>query len=697
MNKRLWAALLTAAVTMTSTAVVPYNRVENVIAATTKKPTTAGVVDTSTDGRVTALGYTFRINGSEATITGYNGTATALSIPTKISVVQPTTSTSGSSVSASGTSSKDKDKDKVNTIDYNVTAIENNAFSGHLGIKTVTMTGGTDTDGKTYGIRTIGERAFFACQDMTSLTIAPTTTAIGDYAFSDCVALNSIKVTDGNQRYKVIEGSLYYYTTGSGTGGYILKQYPLGNSGKEYKVPDSISTTLTEIGEGAFWGSQHLEKVTLSSTVKKIGQRAFSECRKLTAITMPDGVTSIGREAFQGDHALAEVTIPLGITTIDNAVFQDCSALKKVNMSDQVKTISSRAFQGCKGMEEFVVPSGVTTIGDQAFAQCTGLKQITIPMKTTSIGSQAFAGTTATILCHNGSQAAVYAANNGLSLERTYTVGFYTNSSYASPISEQEIVEGKDAVPPEVEGREGYEMSWSGEYTAIKQDTRVYQVWKKLFDVTFVDNFNGRTEVVKVGEGNKVEPPEWTMSGYSLSWDTDLSDEIYENITVQAVWHNNSNGSVIDTDVVKPEKKGTELEKGDNKYKVTSAKAQNPTVKLTGLADANANVVKVPETVSIGGVRYKVTSVSANAVNGNANISKVIINKNVTSISAKAFYNCPKLKKIKLKAKNITKISKRAFSNIHPKAAFYTYDSQIGKYKTMLKNSGVKKPKVKRL
>ena len=87
MNKRLWAALLTAAVTMTSTAVVPYNQVENVIAATTKKPTTAEVVDTSTDGRVTALGYTFRINGSEAIITGYNGTATALSVQSALQAV----------------------------------------------------------------------------------------------------------------------------------------------------------------------------------------------------------------------------------------------------------------------------------------------------------------------------------------------------------------------------------------------------------------------------------------------------------------------------------------------------------------------------------------------------------------------------------------------------------------------------------
>ncbi len=336
-------------------------------------------------------------------------------------------------------------------------------------------------------------------------------------------------------------------------------------------------------------------------------------------------------------------------------------------------------------------------IGDQAFAQCEALKQVTIPAKTTSIGSGAFSGTTVTVLCHNGSQAAVYAANNGLTLERTYTVSFYTNSSYSNVISSQEVVEGKDAVPPQVEERAGYRMSWSGDYTAIRQDTRVYQVWKKLFAVTFVDNFNGRTEVVQVDEGGVATPPEWTMNGYSLSWDTDLNDEIYSDTTIHAVWQNDSTGDVIDTDIVKPKKKGKELTKGNYIYKVTSAKAENPTVKFTGLVNAQVSTVKIPETVSIGGVRYTVTAVSANAANGNSTISSVIINKNVTSISAKAFYNCTNLKKVKLKSKSITKINKRAFSNIHAKVKFYTYNSQIGKYRVMLRNSGVKKPRVKRL
>ena len=42
-------------------------------------------------------------------------------------------------------------------------------------------------------------------------------------------------------------------------------------------------------------------------------------------------------------------------------------------------------------------------------------------------------------------------------------------------------------------------------------------------------------------------------------------------------------------------------------------------------------------------------------------------------------------------------MNNKAFAGIHKNAVFYTYNSQLGKYKEMLKDAGVKKPTVKRL
>lgn len=694
MRKRLWAAALVTALAFTSSVALPYEEAQVVSAAAQKNNKNSEVEDTSTDGRTTAGGFSFSVLGNEATITGYNGPLKELTIPTKITVTLPNSTTGGSTGTGGNTTQRPAD---TNSTSYDVTAIGSNAFSGNLGITTVTMAGGTNEAGKAYGIRTIGERAFFACHDLAKVSIAATTTSIGDYAFTDCVALNSITVAEGNQRFKVIDNALYYYTTGAGTGLYSLVQYPLANAAKEYKVPDAVSVTLTDISKGAFWGAPNLETITLPATVRSIGDNAFMECKRLISVSMPVGITSIGAEAFKGDTALADVTVPTGVTTIATGTFQGCEALKNVNLPDDLKIISNRAFQGCKSLTDFVVPGNVTTIGDQAFAQCEMLHQITIPMRTTSIGSGVFADTKVTVLCHNGSQAAIYAGNNGLTAERTYTVTFYTNSSYSNVISSQEIVEGKDAVPPQVEERPGYRLSWSGVYTAIKQDTRVYQVWSKLFDVTFRDEFNDRTEVVQVDEGGVVVPPAWAMDGYALSWDVDLTDTVTTDFTTHAIWRNLETGKVIGPNASKPQAKGTELTRGNNIYKISSANAENPTVKFTGLVNADVTRVTIPETVSFGGVQYKVTLISANALNGNQSVNTVVINKNIEKICAKAFYNCKKLKKIKLKNKTINRINNRAFTGIHSKAKFYTYNSQLAKYRTLLRSAGVKKPSVKRL
>ena len=694
MNKKIWAAALAAAVTVTSAAMLPYEDMRVAMAAAQSSSSGSEVEDTSTDGRTTAGGFSFTVSGREATITGYTGTVKDLAIPTKIKLTQENASGGNTSGGNTGGSTQ---QPETTEIEYSVVAIADNAFSGNLGIQKVTMSGGTDKDGKVFGLRTIGERAFFACHDLATVEIASTTTSIGKYAFTDCVALNSMKVADGNTRYKALDNALYYYTSTPGTGEYTLIQYPLANTATEYKVPDAVSFTLTEVQEGAFWGSPFLENIVLPATVKKVGNNAFTECKKLKTVSLPAGLTALGEEAFKGDSALTEITLPNEITTIQPGTFQGCESLKKVNMSSEHKIIGNRAFQGCKSLETFDVPGDVTTLGDQAFAQCEALRQISIPMRTTSIGSGVFTDTKVTVLCHNGSQASVYAAANGLTTERTYTVSFYTNSTYTNLIDSQEVVEGKDAVPPNVPERDGYRMSWSGSYTAVKGDIRVYQVWDKQFDVTFIDSFNEKTEVVKVDEGKVVVPPAWTMAGYTLTWDQDLTDFVTENFTVRAIWRNNKTGVNLGANAVKPAEKGTEITKGNNKYKVSSSNPGNPTVKFIGLENADVSNVTIPETVSYGGVSYRVTLITANALKDNTSVANVVISKNVKSICAKAFNNCKKLKKVKLKSKVITKMNNKAFADIHTKAVFYTYNSQIAKYTGLLKNAGVKEPTVKRL
>ena len=54
----------------------------------------------------------------------------------------------------------------------------------------------------------------------------------------------------------------------------------------------------------------------------------------------------------------------------------------------------------------------------------------------------------------------------------------------------------------------------------------------------------------------------------------------------------------------------------------------------------------IPDTVTINGVKYKVTSIAANAFSGITSLTKVTIPASVTKIESKAFYNCKKLKTV---------------------------------------------------
>lgn len=86
-------------------------------------------------------------------------------------------------------------------------------------------------------------------------------------------------------------------------------------------------------------------------------------------------------------------------------------------------------------------------------------------------------------------------------------------------------------------------------------------------------------------------------------------------------------------------------------------------VTYTKTGNTTSQVV-VPQTVTINGMKYKVTEIAAGAFSGNTTITKVILPDSVTKINSKAFYNCKKLKTITLSSRsNLTEIGESAFQN----------------------------------
>ena len=162
---------------------------------------------------------------------------------------------------------------------YNVTSIENltvevttycatnlneydeHKYSGDIAIpETVTY------KNRELSVTSIGEKAFYDCDGLTSVDIPDGVTSIGYRAFYDCSGLTCVDIGDG----------------------------------------------VTSIGREAFWGCSGLTSVDIGDGVTSIGESAFEGCSGLTSVDIGDGVTSIGKGACYGCDTIEEFIFPAG-------------------------------------------------------------------------------------------------------------------------------------------------------------------------------------------------------------------------------------------------------------------------------------------------------------------------------------------------------------------------------------------------
>lgn len=133
-------------------------------------------------------------------------------------------------------------------------------------------------------ITSIGNRAFYNCDSLTSATISNGVMSIGNRAFKNCICLTDIT------------------------------------------IPDSV----TSIGSSAFYGCLDLSNVTIGNSVTSIGSDAFSGCGSLTNIIIPNSVMSIGRYAFYRCSGLTSITIPSSMIIIDDRALYFCTSLNYI-------------------------------------------------------------------------------------------------------------------------------------------------------------------------------------------------------------------------------------------------------------------------------------------------------------------------------------------------------------------------------
>ncbi|MBQ7466601.1 MAG: leucine-rich repeat domain-containing protein [Clostridia bacterium] len=303
-----------------------------------------------------------------------------------------------------------------------LTRIENGVFSSCSG-----LTGALRIPD---GVTRIKSWGFSSCSGLTSITIPDSVTSIDTGAFRGCYGLETIYYNAIN--IASVPQNLFYRAGANGDGigvvfGNNVESIPANlfyvtNSSYSPKVSSvTIGSSVTSIGECAFWSCSDLTSVIIPEGVTSIGDSVFRDCSSLTNVTIPNSLISIGDYVFNGctslicneydnakylgnninayilliyakNNSITSCGINGNTRFIRNNAFQNCTGLTSINIPSGVLSIGVSAFNGCSGLTEVILSNTLTSIGTVAFEGCSSLIEITIPDSVTSIAGWIFNG-----------------------------------------------------------------------------------------------------------------------------------------------------------------------------------------------------------------------------------------------------------------------------------------------------------------
>ena len=143
------------------------------------------------------------------------------------------------------------------------------------------------------------------------------------------------------------------------------------------------------------------------------------------------------------------------------------------------------------------------------------------------------------------------------------------------------------------------------------------------------------------------------------------------------------------------ENSNTEAKTNKKTAKYNRYNKNKKTVALKKFCDTKAKKAVIPDSITKGGVKYKVTSVAADAFAGCKKLKEVTIGKNIKTIGKNCFKNCHSLKKINIRSKIFKKAGKNSLKGTNKKLIVSCNKKKMTKYKKLLKNRGNNKYKMK--
>lgn len=315
--------------------------------------------------------YTVDDDGN-ATITGYKGNVSALTIPEELD---------GHPVIAIGSGAFAKNTSFTSLIIPNTVKKIKNSFSECTSLESVAFP-------KEFKVEVNGfaqwDRPFIGCNSLTKVSFEKGITKIPNDLFCGCKGLAQIEIPD---TVTEIQGGVF--------------------SGCSSLRTVILHEGLEVIGSSAFAQCSFLQNITLPSSLEKLYNNAFEACTSLEQINIPKNMVAenvIGgayRGPFCDCSSLYDIEFEKGITRIPGALFSGCNGLRTVEIPDtvtqvsgfggssiseikipeSVESIEANAFSGCNNLTEVRLPQSLKKLSNNAFENCLALKSVFIPKK----------------------------------------------------------------------------------------------------------------------------------------------------------------------------------------------------------------------------------------------------------------------------------------------------------------------------
>lgn len=224
---------------------------------------------------------------------------------------------------------------------------------------------GSMFDGDLYvNAKEIGEKAFYACNKLKSITIGEDVQTIRSWAFCGNLSVENLTILDGVKKIESV----------------AFMECP---SIKTLHIPASVE----EIEEQIIGSSgSRLEEITVSENnavyyssgnciMRKSDKYLMLGC---VSSNIPEDTLAIGRFAFQLCD-IEELIVPDGVVKIDVGAFFGCQKIERVEIPGTVEIIDVNAFQCCINLRELILHEGIKEIRAFSFAETVNLHSIIIP------------------------------------------------------------------------------------------------------------------------------------------------------------------------------------------------------------------------------------------------------------------------------------------------------------------------------